>query len=513
MIFPMVSYSRNLAMAAAIVAAIAVYGEMEHATPESQGVSSKAISAWIDACEQVFDGNKLGRLHGFVILRHGKVIAEGSWRPFDTLNETHMLYSHSKSFTSSAIGFLVDDAKLDLDERVVDIFPDLAPTNRSENLNALRVRDLLTMNVGAERVDPERKDISGNWVKLFLENKIERQPGTVFKYDSCATYMLSAIVERKTGRGLMEYLGEKMFAPIGIARAWSTTSPQGIACGGWGMNMTTRELARFGQLYLNNGKWEGKTILSPEWVALATARHTWSGGLNGNTNVLASASDWKQGYCFQFWRCRHNCYRADGASGQYTIVMPDQDAVVSIHAGVKDMQKELDLVWDRLLPEMRPTALPPDGAAAAALEAKCAALAIPPVPGKGSMRFEGRKFDIKENKRGFKHVKFDHAEKGWTCVLETPSGEQRFPVGHGEWLKGSIRIDPFKYEGLGHLIGELAVAASGGVDGSGSFKMRAYLTGTTAYIDFSVDASGNCTGQLVGMNGCVFNPPATPQKK
>ena len=515
MIWTMAFKSKFLPMAVAIAAAIAVKGEMERARPESQGVSSKAISAWIDACEQTFDGKEIGRIHGFVIVRHGKVIAEGSWRPFDTLNETHMLYSHSKSFTSSAIGFLVDDGKLDLDDRVADIFPDLAPTNRSENLKALRVRDLLTMNVGAERVDPERKDISGNWVKLFLENEIERQPGRVFKYDSCATYMLAAIVERKTGRGLMDFLDERMFAPIGITKAWSTTSPQGIACGGWGMNMTTRELARFGQLYLNKGKWAGKTILSPEWVALASARQTWSGGLNGHTNVVASKSDWKQGYCFQFWRCRHNCYRADGASGQYTIVMPDQDAVVSIHAGVKDMQKELDLVWDYLLPAMRPGALPPDGAAAAALEAKCAALAIPPVPGKGTgeTMLEGRKFDIKENKRGFKYVKFDRADKGWTCVLATPAGEQRFPIGHGEWSKGSMRVDPVDYEGLGHLIGELPVAASGGVDDSGNFKMRAYLTGTTAYIDFSMDASGNCTGRLVGMNGCEFNPVAKPLKK
>ena len=507
-------YMPKTVFLAAAAAALAVKGEMERATPESQGVSSKAISAWIDACERTFDGGPTGRIHGFVIVRHGKVIAEGSWRPFDTLNETHMLYSHSKSFTSAAIGFLVDDAKLDLDERVVDIFPDLAPTNRSENLKALRVRDLLTMNVGADHVDPERNDISGNWVRLFLENKIERQPGMVFKYDSCATYILSAIVERKTGRGLMDFLGERMFAPIGITKAWSTTSPQGIACGGWGMNMTTRELARFGLLHLNKGRWEGKTILSPEWIALATMRQTWSGGLKGHTNVVASTSDWNQGYGFKFWRCRHGCYRADGASGQYTIVMPDQDAVVSIHAGVSNMQKELNLVWEHLLPAMRDGALPPDGTAAAALEARCASLAIPPIPGKGSggMPFEGRTFLLAQNKRGFESFRFDHAASGWTCTVVTPSGEQRFPVGCGEWTKGKIRVDPVNYEGLGGLIGELDTAASGGVDGEGNFRMRAYLTGTTAYIDFSIDKSGSHAGKLFGMRGCDFKPAAVDGK-
>ena len=515
MIWTMASDSKILAMAAAFVAAIAVNGEMERATPESQGVSSRAISAWIDACERTFDGGDLGRIHGFVIVRHGKTIAEGSWRPFDTLNETHMLYSHSKSFTSSAIGFLVDDGRLDLDERVADIFPDLAPTNRSENLNALRVRDLLTMNVGAKQADPERNDISGNWVKLFLGNKIDNQPGMGFKYDSCATYMLSAIVERKTGRGLMDFLGERMFAPIGITKAWSTASPQGVACGGWGMNMTTRELARFGQLYLNKGRWNGKILISPEWIALASSRQTWSGGLKGHTNVLASASDWKQGYGFQFWRCRHNCYRADGASGQYTIVMPDQDAVVSIHAGVKDMQKELNLVWDYLLPAMQSGVLPPDEAAANALAAQCESLAIPPIAGasKGGPSFEGRCFRLAENKRGFTSVRLDRTAAGWDCAMGTPAGEQRFPVGYGVWAKGKVRVDPVSYEGLGGLIGELDTAASGGVDATGKFSMRAYLTGTTAYIDVSVDASGNCTGRLVGMNGCDFKSVAEPTQK
>ena len=499
------SHTSKIAMLTA-VAALSACGGMERATPESQGVSSKAISGWIDACERVFDGGDLGRIHGFVIVRHGKVVAEGSWRPFDTLNETHMLYSHSKSFTSTAVGLLVDDGRLDLDERVADIFPDLAPANRSENLASMRVRDLLTMNAGADRTDAERQDISGNWVKLFLANDIARRPGTGFKYDSCATYMLAAIVERRTGRRLMDFLGERIFAPIGITKAWTTVSPQGIACGGWGMNMTTRELARFGQLYLQKGWWEGRSLISPEWVALATARHTWSGKIVVHAETIGSGSDWNQGYGFQFWRCRHNCYRADGASGQFTIVMPDQDAVVSIHAGVRDMQKELDLVWRHLLPAMKDGVLPPDDAAAVALETRCAALSIPPVAGKGAggMPFEGRTFMLADNKRGFKSFRFDPAASGWTCAVVTPSGEQHFPVGAGEWTKGKIRIDPVDYEGLGFLIGELDVASSGGVDDTGSFRMRAYLTGTTAHVDFSVDKSGRCAGKLVGMNGCDF---------
>ena len=479
---------------------------MERATPESQGVKSSAISAWIDACERTFDGGKMGRLHGFVIVRHGKVIAEGSWKPFDTLNETHMLYSHSKSFTSSAIGFLVDDGKLDLDERVAEIFPECAPQEMSENLKALRVRDLLTMNVGADYTDAERKDPSGDWVRLFLANDVNRKPGTGFKYDSCATYMLAAIVERKSGKKLMDFLDEKMFRRIGITKAWSTTSPQGIACGGWGMNMTTRELARFGQLYLQKGFWGGQPVISSEWVALATARHTWSSKIVVQSETIGSGSDWSQGYGFQFWRCRHNCYRADGASGQYTIVMPEQDAVVSIHAGLRDMQKEIDLVWDHLLPAMENAALPEDESAASALARRCATLAIPPVSGNiaDGAAFLGKTFILAENDRGFTSVRFDRQGAGWMCTLGTPAGEQRFPVGSGEWSRGRVRVDTATYEGLGGLIGELDVAASGGIDGKGDFRMRAYLTGTTAYLDFSIDAAGKCTGTLFAMGGCDF---------
>ena len=319
------------------LAALSAAAEMEYATPESQGVDSQAILNWIDACEKTFDGVKEGRIHGFVIVRHGKTIAEGSWKPFDTLNEPHMLYSHSKSFTSSAVGFLADDGKIDLDERIVDIFPDELPANPSDNLRQLRVRDLLTMNVGKK--DHLLRD-GGDWVREFLSKDFGKKPGTGFRYDSDATYMLSAIVEKRTGKKLMDFLKERMFDKIGISSAWSTTSPQGIACGGWGMNMTTRDIARFGQLYLQQGRWGGEYVLSPSWVALATTRHTWSGWSNIGVKALGEGSDWEQGYGFQFWRCRHGAYRADGAAGQLTVVLPECDMVVSVNAGLSNMQAE-----------------------------------------------------------------------------------------------------------------------------------------------------------------------------
>ena len=488
-------------MICSLCAAIPAFALMEPATPESQGVDSAAILKFIDAAEKTFDAGSAGALHGFVIVRHGKVIAEGSWKPFDTLNETHMLYSHSKSFTSSAIGFLADEGKIDLDERIVDIFPEDVPEKPDPRLGELRVRDLLTMNVGADRDHTIGRNPS-EWTKWFMKKELQRRPGTGFKYDSDATYMLAAIVEKKSGEKMMDYLKRKMFDKIGITKAWTTYSPEGIPCGGWGMNMTTRELARFGQLYLNRGKWEDEYLLSPFWVDLATARHTWSGWQNIGVKSLGEGSDWEQGYGFQFWRCAHGAYRADGAAGQYTVVMPEQDMVVSIHAGLGDMQKELNLIWDNLLPAAKDAPLPENPAAQKKLADRLAKLAIKPVEfvraRKWTMPFE---VSFKENSRGFKSVRFDPKDDGCICTLVTRAGEQKFPAGTGEWQKGSIRIDTENYEGLGAYIGEHKTAASCGFDKDGSFHLKTYLTGDTGWLEFKIK-DGKLTGEFWAMGGC-----------
>ena len=487
-----------MVMGSALCAASA-FALMEPATPESQGVPSEAILEFIDGCEKTFDAGDLGAMHGFVIVRHGKVIAEGSWKPFDTLNETHMLYSHSKSFTSSAIGLLADRGKIDLDERIVDIFSNEVPAKVSENLAQLRVRDLLTMNVGKK--DHLLRD-GGDWVKEFLSKDFFRKPGTGFKYDSDATYMLAAIVEKKSGMKMMDYLQKNMFDQIGITKAWTTCSPQGIPCGGWGMNMTTRELARFGQLYLNRGDWDGKRVLSSDWVSLATTRQTWSGWQNVGVKALGEGTDWEQGYGFQFWRCRHGAYRADGAGGQYTVVIPEKDMVVSAHAGLGDFPKELDLIWDNLLPVLKDAPLAENPSAQKKLSDRLAKLAIKPVEfaraRKWTTPFE---FSLRENSRGFKSVRFDPKDGGGCiCTLVTRAGEQKFPAGTGEWQEGSIRIDTENYEGLGAYIGEHKTMASCGFV-TGGFHLKAYLTGTTGYLEFIVK-DGKLTGQFYAMGGC-----------
>ena len=494
---------KTLMVLGGALCAASAFALMEPATPESQGVPSEAILKFIDGCEKAFAADVHGAMHGFVIVRHGKVIAEGSWKPFDTLNETHMLYSHSKSFTSSAIGLLADRGKIDLDERIVDIFSNEVPAKVSENLRELRVRDLLTMNVGKK--DHLLRD-GGNWVQEFLAQDFFRKPGTGFKYDSDATYMLAAIVEKKSGMKMMDYLQKNMFDKIGITKAWTTYSPQGIPCGGWGMNMTTRELARFGQLYLGRGKWGDEYVLSPFWVDLATARQTWSGWQNVGVKALGEGTDWEQGYGFQFWRCTHGAYRADGAGGQYTVVMPEQDMVISAHAGIDNFQIELNLIWDNLLPAVQDAPLAENPSAQKKLADRLAKLAIAPLNGNRSAAVQpaeiDRTFVFKDNHRGFKSVRFESVPTGCLCTLVTRAGEQRFPASFGAWTKGSMRIDTENYEGLGGYIGEHKTMASCGFDADGTFRLKAYLTGDTGHLEFVVGKDGKLTGKFRAMNGC-----------
>ena len=483
-------------------ACAAIAAPLDRATPESQGVPSAAILRWIDACEREIKSPN--GLHGFVILRHGRTIAEGTWAPYDTLNRPHMLYSHSKSFTSTAIGLLVDDGKLDLDARVLSFFPDKAPSNPSDNLRALRVRDLLTMNVGASVSDPQKKKPDGDWVRIFLANDIDREPGTVFKYDSCATHMLAAIAERVSGMKLMDFLKARLFDPLGMKSPWSTVSPTGVACGGWGMNMTTRDLARFGQLYLDQGTWNGKRILSREWIALATARQTWSGAI---AVTGEDGSDWHQGYGFQFWRCRHNAFRADGAAGQYTIVMPEQDAVVSIHAGLRDMQQEINLVWGHLLPAFGPKPLPEDPAAQKALAARCAALMLPAQKGAAAPSpLPLKDARVSKNPFNFTNAALERAKQGWELVR--PDGV-RLAIGDGAWAVTPYTFSQSNVESLFALIGTRDVAASGAWTAPGVLTVRWYLLGAPQHGSFTVAARRPTKMVAHAGAGDLTMPPAS----
>src|SRR5262245_43043714 len=318
----------------ALSSSVRAGSELPRSSPEEQGVSSPAVQAFVDAANKDIDS-----LHSFMLIRHGHVVAEGWWSPY-AAESPHMLFSLSKSFTSTAVGLAVGEGKLSVDDPVLKFFPDEAPAEPSANLKAMRLSDLLRMSTGHQTEPPRRPTES--WAKTFLAQAVPFKPGTHFLYNTSATYMLSAAVQKATGQTVLDYLKPRLFDPLGIENPTWEKSPQGVSAGGYGLSIRTEDIAKFGQLYLQKGMWNGKQLVPAAWVEAATARQTSNG-----SNPM---SDWEQGYGYQFWRCRHDAYRGDGAFGQYCVVLPEQDAVIAITSGVRDMQAVLNLVWDKLLP-------------------------------------------------------------------------------------------------------------------------------------------------------------------
>ncbi len=329
--------------------------------PEAQGVSSVQIRRFVEAANE-----KIDTLHSLMVVRHGHVVAEGWWAP-EGPEKPHVLHSLSKSFTSTAVGLAVAEGKLSIDDTVLSFFPEDAPVDPSSNLKQMRVRDLLTMSTGHQTQPTFNSETP--WVKTFLEHPVPRQPGTHFQYNSPATYMCSAIVQKVTGQTVLEYLTPRLFEPLGIASPEWLVSPQGVPVGGWGLHLRTEDIAKFGQLYLQQGTWNGKQLVPAEWIAMATSEQV--------SNGSDPARDWDQGYGFQFWRCRHNCYRGDGAFGQFCIVLPEQDAVIAITANTKDMQAELNVVWDDLLSAFQQETLPANPEELAKLKQALSGLKVP----------------------------------------------------------------------------------------------------------------------------------------
>jgi len=315
---------------------------LPRATPESQGVSSDAVLDFLKTAN-----DKVQSMHSVVLVRHGKVILEAWWHP-EAPENTHVLWSLSKSFTSTAVGLAVADGKLSIDDPVMKFFPESNPDTPSTNLKGMRVRDLLTMATGHQD-EPKVRDQT-DWIKTFLSHPVPHKPGTHFQYNTPATFMQSAIVQKVTGQKVVDYLTPRLFEPLGIESHQWDDNPQGISIGGYGLYLRTDDIAKFGQLYLQRGVWDGKQLIPTDWVDTATSKQV-SNGSDPNR-------DWDQGYGFQFWRCRHGAYRGDGKDGQFCIVLPDQDAVVAITANTPDMQSELNIVWEKLLPAFHDAALP-----------------------------------------------------------------------------------------------------------------------------------------------------------
>lgn len=313
---------------------------LPRASPESQGVASAAVAAVVAGLDAV------PHIHTVTIVRHGHVIGEATWAPYER-DAPQLLFSVSKSFTSMAVGFALDEGLLGIDDRVVDLLPQAAPAAPSEQLRDVRVRHLLEMTVGHE-TEPARWQ-EGDWARSVLAAPLAHRPGVHWTYNTAATYLLAVIVQQAAGMRLVDYLRPRLFDPLGFGDVTWEQSPQGYDVGGYGLSARPEELAAFGQLLLQRGAWHGAQIIPAAWIDTATSAHA-------DNSTWGGATDSVQGYGYQFWRCRHDGYRADGAFGQYVVVLPRHDAVIAITGGLQNMQQPLDVLWDALIPALEGTA-------------------------------------------------------------------------------------------------------------------------------------------------------------
>jgi CubicO group peptidase (beta-lactamase class C family) len=408
---------------------------LPRSTPEEQGVSATAINTFLDSIAR-----SKHEFQSFILVRHGKVIAEGWWNPYRP-DLKHTLYSLSKSFTATAVGFAKAEGKLKLTDKVISFFPDKLPDTVSANLKELDVKDLLTMSVGQEPDPTFAVTQTKDWVKTFLALPVKYEPGSRFLYNSMATYMLSAIVQKVTGQKVVEYLQPRLFDPLGISGIDWETDLSGVSTGGWGLRLKTEDIAKFAQLFLQKGKWNGKQVLPEGWSEEASTAHIIQHPQY--SQAKRDSSDWEQGYGYQMWRCRNNAFRGDGAFGQYAIVIPEHDAVIAITSETADMQGELNLIYSILFPAFQKGSLKPNKTADDALAKKLTSLTLPlkkeTVNVRSSM-LTGKTFTFDANALDIQSMSFDVKDNIYNVGMNVGSERYSFKLAPNSWEVGETTL-------------------------------------------------------------------------
>lgn len=414
-----------------LLSALAVYGCMEagelpRTSPEAQGMDSGKVIELLDSLTSI----PQTELHSLTVLRHGNVVAQAAIKPFST-EDQHELFSVSKTFTAAAVGLAIADNLLRLDDRLGAILPEALPDSVSPWLADVTVRDLLTMTSGL-KVDWGMRGREDKWAEIMMAEPMAHEPGKQFAYDSMSTYLLSALVQKVVGKNILEYLTERVFNPLGMEDYTWDLSPEGVVTGGWGLWMRPDDLAKFGQLLLDKGKWEGKQILPAEWVNEMMTKRV---DVPGTSN-----------YCFQMWTCPHeDAVRADGAWGQYIIVMPKEDMVAVVtqcQQGVSDRIQAL--VWNTLTPTLSDSPKK-EGKEARRLEARLKSYSHAFPAGKSSAKapFLNKTLTLAENPMGWKTLEISQNGKEIHLTATNAKGQtDEYVCGYKAWKKTRIVSNP-----------------------------------------------------------------------
>ena len=459
-------------------------GDLPHSTPAQEGVSTQAVIDMMDSLMALPECD----IHHVMVVRHGKVIAELHPAPFRA-QDSHTLYSASKTFTSLAVGLAIDDNLLRLTDRVMTFFPDKRSDRVSDNMAAMTVRDLLMMASGVAP-DWTMRNNSTDWVRDWLAKPVDAEPGTLFQYDSMCTFMLSAIVQRVTGFTMLEYLEKKLFGPMNISVADWETSPDGINTGGWGLRVQAETMAKLGLLLLNKGNWNGQQLVSADYVEQACSRL-----IDGGAKETVPPTDGNQGYGYQVWQSKWpGSFRADGAMGQYTVVVPQEDLVVVILGMKLYGHEELACIWNQLMPGMKETPLAPEKKLQQRLDKLCATAMLPLPRGKRSSNkakgIMGHVLNLSNNRYGLSQVTVDD---GSLRLAYNDGVEETLAMGYREWRYSMLNGYPYysihainRMQGFKH--GFEAAAACAWTSGT-TLEVRVHyvdwISGMTLVIDLA----------------------------
>lgn len=465
-------------LAGSLLAMPALYAqtrELPRSTPEAEGVQSAAITALFDSLTAL----PKTEIHSVMVLRHGKVIAETYPAPFAP-EYRHTMYSCSKTFVAAAVGLAIADNRLRLTDRVATFFPELLPDSVSPALANMTVRHLLTMTSGITP-DWNMRSLCADWIRTYLSKPV-REPGQQFDYDSICTYLLSAIVQRVTGMPLLDYLKQRIFTPMNITEVAWEVSPEGYNTGGWGLHIQPESLAKFGLLLLHKGVWQGKQLLPAEWVEQMTTKQMETGG---------------DGYGYQTWLCEYpGATRADGALGQYILMIPDKDMVVVLtECTLIDGRRQRRLVWNQLLPQITADQPLTAGKELKQLQRKQAAYSLPTVQGKASSAsakvLEGKQIELEPNKYGWQSLSFRFLPRQLTVTVTDRNGlTYDLPFGYRQWMTTATEARPpysiSPVDAFKGIEGPFYVAGSYAWSTPSTLRLKAHYVNWISALDISI---------------------------
>lgn len=430
--------------------------DLERTSPESEGIKSETVQSLFDKLTTIPNAE----IHSIMVLRHGKVIGEVYPTPFSA-EYKHTIYSCSKTFVAAAVGIAIDENRLRLDDRVAPFFTKDLPMTISDELADMTIRDLLTMSAGIAP-DWNMRNLRKDWAKGYFSKKLT-SPGKAFKYDSLCTYILSAIIQKVTGKTLLEYLKLRLFEPMNIWDIAWEVSPEGYNTGGWGLYIQPESMAKFGQLLLNKGEWAGQQLISKEWIETMMTRQIEAG---------------RDDYGYQIWMCDYaDAWRADGAYGQYIIVVPQKDMVVVVtQCCMANAQNQRNIIWRTLLDNAGNTPLTP-GKAYSKLLQRQKEYSYPTIKGNETSwkasAINGKTINLSKNALNWKSIKLSFGKNELTATITDMTGAlSTVKAGYGKWLTSALgNYPPYSIKAIGRYKGlknDFHSAASYAWDRSGS---------------------------------------------